>query len=153
MSHKVSLSSLVLDFKRKTSGEGAAANNKLCVLVAYALAYVAPLPNNGVTGSLQAYRITMQRHVNAVISDVNELMHVDLRALEATASALYENRYAQVYSDEIALNTLSVSEIIKEAFGESVLDTLRLWAPQFIQTIRLYVQENRLIEDRNANQE
>lgn len=146
MSHKISLSSLVLEFKRATDGEGAAANNKLGVLVAFSLAYCAPLPNNGKFGSLHAYNTIMQKHITAIISDVNELMHVDIGSIQDVGAALYENRYGQVYGDEIALETYSVSQIIEGAFGESVVDTVKLWAPRFLAAVKHYIEENAQIE-------
>lgn len=81
MTHKVSLNSLVLDFKRTNEGKGVQAQRALTGLVAFALAYNTDMPDNGPFGSNEVSQLKLRPLMKNVVSDVNELYCVDLGSI------------------------------------------------------------------------
>lgn len=140
MTHKLTIGGLVLDFKRVNEGKGIAANRALTSLVALSLAYTAPLPNMGATGSLEALNKTLKPYMAALVSDVNEIMHLELGSIEDLASTLYVNRYDQVWCPRAALEAGSLKQIM-ECLGDDIFPTVQLWTDRFYTAVESYQQE------------
>ncbi|ANZ50487.1 hypothetical protein STRATTON_62 [Erwinia phage vB_EamM_Stratton] len=143
MTHKVSLNSLVLDFKRTNEGKGVQAQRALTGLVAFALAYAADLPNNGQMGASEVVGLKLRPIMRNIVSDVNELYCVDLGTIEDLTVGLYCNRYNQVWGGRFALDSFSVKEIFHDAVGEDVWDTVGLWIGRFAEAVNFYIAETR----------
>lgn len=140
MSHKVTIGSLVLDFKRTNEGKGIVASRALSALVAISLAYNAPLPNNGKTGAIQAMSQVLNPYMRNLISDVNEIMHLNVGGIEEIAQALYVNRYDQVWCARAALESCSLKQILNE-LGEDIIETVSLWTDRFMSAVEAYQEE------------
>lgn len=140
MSHKVTIGTLVLDFKRTNEGKGIVAGRALSALVALTLAYNAPLPNNGKTGAIQAMSQVLNPYMRNLISDVNEIMHLDVGAIEEVAQALYVNRYDQVWCPRGALESCSLKQIMA-ALGDDITETVALWTDRFMSAVEAYQEE------------
>lgn len=143
MTHKVSLNSLVLDFKRTNEGKGVVATRALTTLVAFSLAYSSPLPDNGRTGGLEACTKFVRPLLTNVVSDVNELMSIDLGSIQDLSFAMYCNRYDNVWGGYRALEGFSVKDIVKEGIGEDIWETVMLWADRFVEAITFYLRETK----------
>lgn len=141
MTHKLSLNSLVLDFKRATEGKGVESTRALTAIVAFSLAYTAPLPENGPYGSQEALGTCLRPIMASIISDVNELYCVDLGTIDDLTIALYCNRYDAAHGGRRALESFSVKQVIDEAFGMDVWATVQLWCERFIDAVRFYISE------------
>ncbi|QXO09484.1 hypothetical protein pEaSNUABM11_00060 [Erwinia phage pEa_SNUABM_11] len=141
MTHKVSLGSLVYDFKRTNEGQGVQATRALTALVAFSVAFATPIPDNGVTGSVEASNAMLRPLMTAVISDVNELMMVDLGSIQDLTIGLYLNRYDAAWGKYRALEAFTVKQILCEAVGEDIWGTVSLWAERFLEAIGFYLQE------------
>lgn len=141
MTHKLTITALVMDFKRKNEGQGLMATRALTTLLGLSLAYSAPLPNNGVTGAKEACRTVLTPHVNKITSDVNELMHLDFGTVQAVSDGVYQNRYEQAWSISSAINGYSVKQIIDEVMGDDIWPTVQLWLPRFTDAIQFYLTE------------
>lgn len=139
--NKVSLNSLVLDFKRTNEGKGVAANSALTGLVAFCVAYASPLPNNGVLGSTAASNAVMRPVLKEVVSTVNELYCVNLGVIEDLCVALYCNRYDAAHGGRRALESFSVREILAEAVGADNWESITLWIERFMNVIENYIRE------------
>ncbi|MGL5397265.1 MAG: hypothetical protein ACRDBQ_18610 [Shewanella sp.] len=142
MSHKISLASLVLQFKRDNEGKGVHANQILTGLVAYSIAFNSPLPNNGECGSLDAANQLVRPVLRKIASDVNELYAINIGTIEDLTVGLYCNRYDSCYGGARGLECFSVQDILKEAIGEESLASLRIWLSRFYDTIKFYLNEH-----------
>lgn len=143
MTHKVSLNSLVLDFKRTNEGKGVQAQRALTGLVAFALAYAADVPNNGKMGAAEVVNLKLRPIMRNIISDVNELYCVDLGTIEDLTVGLFCNRYTQIWGGRFALESFSVKEIFHEALGDDVWETVGLWIERFAEAVDFYIAETR----------
>ncbi|QVW55159.1 hypothetical protein pEaSNUABM29_00115 [Erwinia phage pEa_SNUABM_29] len=141
MTHKVSLNNLVLDFKRTNEGKGVEAQRALTGLVAYALAFNAVLPDNGIRGGAEAASTFLRPIMRSIVSDVNELYCVDLGVVEDMTVGLYVNRYCNVFGGERAMQSFSVREIFDQALGADVWETVGLWIGRFMETFGFYMAE------------
>lgn len=141
MTHKVSLNNLVLDFKRTNEGKGIHAQRALTGLVAFALAFNANLPDNGVRGANEASQLFLRPIMRNIVSDVNELYCIDLGVIEDMTVGLYVNRYSNVYGGARAMQSFSVREIFDQALGEDVWETVGLWIERFMETFGFYMAE------------
>lgn len=141
MTHKLTITALVMDFKRKNEGQGLMATRALTTLLGVCLAYSAPLPNNGETGGLEACRTVLSPHINKVTSDVNELMHLDFGTVQALADGIFLNRYNQAWSISSAITGYSVKHIVEEIMGDDIWPTVQLWLPRFTDAIHFYMTE------------
>jgi len=141
MTHKVSLNSLVIDYKRSAEGKGVLANNALTCLVAFSLAYSAKLPDNGRNGAAEASSTLLRPILNTVISDVNELMMVDLGQIIAMTEAFYVNRYEHAWGQYRALESFRPRQIVEDVYGDSCWETITLWAGRFLEAVDFYVRE------------
>ncbi|MCU6405705.1 hypothetical protein KW817_22280 [Enterobacter quasiroggenkampii] len=143
MTHKVSLNSLVLDFKRANEGKGVQAQRALTGLVAFSLAYNADMPDNGPFGSNEVSQIKLRPLMKNVVSDVNELYCVDLGTIEDLTVALFCNRYDSAWGGRRAIENFSVREIFNEALGDDVWNTINLWLERFVDAVKFYMDETR----------
>lgn len=141
MTHKVSLGSLVYDFKRTNEGQGVQATQALTGLVAFSIAFATPVPDNGANGSAEAANALLRPLMASVISDVNELMMVDLGSIQDLTLGLYLNRYESAWGRYKALEAFTVQQILNEAVGEAAWATITLWAERFLEAIGFYLQE------------
>lgn len=140
MTHKLTIGGLVLDFKRNNEGKGVLANRSLTALVAMSLAYSAPLPNMGSTGALEAMNKTLNPYMRSLISDVNEIMHLEVGSIESLAQTLYVNRYDQVWCPRAALESASIKQIM-ECLGDDVAPIVQMWTDRFMTAVEIYQQE------------
>ncbi|QQO90546.1 hypothetical protein pEaSNUABM42_00062 [Erwinia phage pEa_SNUABM_42] len=141
MTHKLSLNSLVLDFKRDNEGKGVQGSQALTALVAFTLAYSVRLPDNGAYGSTEAAQAFLVPIMKNIVSDVNELYCVDLGTVLDLTSALYCNRYDNVWGGKRALDAFSPKAVIDEAYGVDCYPTVQLWAERFFETVGFYISE------------
>lgn len=141
MTHKVSLGGLVYDFKRANEGQGVQATRALTALVAFSIAFSTPVPDNGINGSLEAANQLLRPLMAPVISDVNEIMQVDLGSIQDLTSGLYLNRYDAAWGRYKALEAFTVKQVLDDAVGEDVWATVTLWAERFLEAIGFYLLE------------
>jgi len=141
MTHKLSLNSLVLDYKRATEGKGVESTRALTAIVAFSLAYSVPLPDNGPYGSSEAISVCLRPVMNSLVSDVNELYCIDLGAIDDLTIAMYCNRYDAAHGGRRALEAYSVKQMVDESFGEDVWSTTLLWCERFMDATHFYLSE------------
>jgi hypothetical protein len=141
MTHKVSLGALVYDFKRNNEGQGVQATRALTALVAFSIAFSTPVPDAGVSGSVEASNAMLRPVMADVISDVNELMMVDLGSIQDLTLGLYLNRYDAAWGKYRALEAFTVKQILCDAVGEDIWPTVTLWAERFLEAIGFYLAE------------
>lgn len=141
MTHRVTLNNLVLDYKRATEGKGCESNTTLGALIGVSVATVVPLPNMGPYGSAQAVSELLTPAIRVIGSDATELMPFCTNLCESVAAAMYVNRYDTCWGGARALESFSHRQIIEEAFGVEIWQTLSLWAPRFIEACRDYYHE------------
>lgn len=146
MSHHVIIQNAILDFKNKTSpSSGIVRRVDLSAILCVAMAYTLPLPDNGTHGARDAYQAVGGRVVNSIVSEVNELVHLDTGAVIELTRSVYENRYEMVYSPELGIQAPSVREIVKAVFcpeedtamGE-LAAIIEMWTPRFLTVCKAY---------------
>lgn len=147
MSHHVALRNLVSDFTQKNTG-GIVKTERLAMLTAVSIAYALPLPNNGRSQSGEAFNAVGYRQVSAFVSEVNEMVYMDVDRVTELAKALYINRYETVYNPPLAIEAPSVEQICAQIFdGETGAgqaeskQTLVLWGNRFTDVAEQYVRE------------
>tara|TARA_Y100001956_G_scaffold46996_1_gene45635 strand:- start:24 stop:482 length:459 start_codon:yes stop_codon:yes gene_type:complete len=147
MSHHLALRSLVQDFNSKQSS-GLQKVERLAMLTSVAIAYALPLPNNGRAGSGEAFNHSGYRQVSAFVSEVNELVYMDIDRVTELAKALYINRYETVFCPPLAIEAPSVEQICAQVFdGETEASnadskqTLILWGNRFTDVAEQWVKE------------
>lgn len=143
MTHKLSLNSLVLDFKRDNEGKGVQGSRALTGIVAFSLAYTAPLPDNGPTGSSEAVTTLLRPLMTDVVSGVNELYCVDLGTIQDLTTALYCNRYDSAWGGRRALESFSVKQVFDESLGDDVWQTVLMWTDRFRDAVQFYLSETK----------
>lgn len=152
MSHHITLNSLVLDFKRANEGSNIAAGTLMTILAPITAAYVAPLPNGASYEGEATYNETARGFVISILSDCSELLAYDTNHAMGIARATYINRYNVAYSGELALDALSLSDIVKQVAGD-VVDTsaVALWYNRFYNVFKAYYAEYVNKESHNAD--
>lgn len=143
MTHKLSLNSLVLDYKRASEGKGVEGTRALTAIVAFALAYNAPLPDNGAYGSGEALNNCLKPLITNLVSDVNELYCIDLGSIDDLITVMYCNRYDAAHGGRRALEAYSVKQIVDETLGNDVWPTVLLWCDRFVDCARFYINETK----------
>lgn len=147
MSHHLAIRNLVSDFTKKQSS-GILKTERLAMLSAVSIAYALPLPNNGRNASNEAFNHVGYRQVSAYVSEINEMVYMDIDRVTELARALYLNRYETVYCPPAAIEAPSVEQIIAQIFdgdtGAGQADskqTLVLWGNRFTDVAEQYVKE------------
>ncbi|ANZ48624.1 hypothetical protein BIZ83_gp229 [Erwinia phage vB_EamM_ChrisDB] len=143
MTHKLSLNSLVLDYKRAVEGKGVEGTRALTAIVAFALAYNAPLPDNGPYGSGDAVNGCLKPIINNLVSDVNELYCIDMGSVDDMITVMYCNRYDAAHGGRRALEAYSVKQIVDETLGGDIWPTVMLWCDRFVDCVRFYLSETK----------
>ncbi|QVW28560.1 putative DNA polymerase family B [Erwinia phage pEa_SNUABM_8] len=143
MTHKLSLNSLVLDYKRAVEGKGVEGPRALTAIVAFALAYNAPLPDNGPYGSGDAVNGCLKPIINSLVSDVNELYCIDTGSIIDMITVMYCNRYDAAHGGRRALEAYSVKQIVDETLGGDIWPTVMLWCDRFVDCVRFYLSETK----------
>lgn len=141
MSHHVTLSSLVLSYKRATEGQGVASRQALAALMGFSAAVATPLPDLGVVGGDRARVEMMVPFFREVASDATELLPFDAPLAEDLANGIYANRYDCAWGRHRTLETFSTKQIIVDTFGEDVYQTVSLWAERFVTAMSFYYHE------------
>lgn len=143
MTHKLSINSLVLDFKRDNEGKGVQGTQALTALVAFTLAYGVPAPDNGKYGSSEAMQQFLVPVMKNLASTVNELYNIDLGTVGDLTAAMYCNRYDNIWGGRRALEAFSPKQILDETYGSECYPTVLLWVERFVDAVSFYIAETK----------
>lgn len=152
MAHHITLNSLILDFKRANEGSNIAASALLTILAPAVAAYVAPLPHGAAYEGEATYNAAAKKFIVSLLSDCSELLMYDTNHAMEIARTAYVNRYNVAFSGEMALEAVSLSDIIKVVAGDVVeISNLTIWYNRFYDVFKKYYTEMIEKESRDAD--